>query len=656
MAKVYFVREEISIEVPVGTSVLEAEIQAGLAPDVPCGGQGTCGKCLVKVDGKPVLACQTKVEKDCQVEIPGKKNRGKILSEGFSRKVNFQPELQVKTVWMEKPETGEKKSEWERLVEDVYGISNNKRTSDVDYGCIKTDVKLAGSLYEKRSFNPEWQVAYTDEEILDLRPIVGVHEDSVHGVNSSGEKGDGIFTAAIDLGTTTIVGYLLDGRTGENLAVESRMNPQMQYGGDVIQRANYALEHGTETLSKCVQKTINKILESLIVKTQKAPKIASGRKKVNDQTVNGKTKSAEWMPGVEDIYQVSLVGNTCMHHLFLGISPASLVHAPYTPAISQSLTLRAADYGIHIHPKGQLLLLPNIAGYIGADTSGCLLALRQDLKDEITLMLDIGTNTEMILGNKYGLAACSAASGPAFEGAKIQCGMRGLPGAIDHVKYEDGKWQYTTIGGEKPVGLCGSGLIDLVAELLRAGLLEENGILHSGQERSDTFMLVPPQETVFAQCEQNMSEDAQSEKTECLQRNEKNGSGQSRFENDCGVYLTQKDIGEVQLAKAAIAAGIQLLLKKRSIEESQIQTVYLAGGFGNYMSAENAARIGLIPESFVKKVQCVGNIAGEGAKIALLNKNERHEIENAVRNMEFLELAACPEFQDCFVDELGFER
>ena len=475
-------------------------------------------------------------------------------------------------------------------------------------------------------------------------------------MNSSGEKGDGIFTAAIDLGTTTIVGYLLDGRTGENLAVESRMNPQMQYGGDVIQRANYALEHGTETLSKCVQKTINKILESLIVKTQKAPKIASGRKKVNDQTVNGKTKSAEWMPGVEDIYQVSLVGNTCMHHLFLGISPASLVHAPYTPAISQSLTLRAADYGIHIHPKGQLLLLPNIAGYIGADTSGCLLALRQDLKDEITLMLDIGTNTEMILGNKYGLAACSAASGPAFEGAKIQCGMRGLPGAIDHVKYEDGKWQYTTIGGEKPVGLCGSGLIDLVAELLRAGLLEENGILHSGQERSDTFMLVPPQETVFAQCEQNMSEDAQSEKTECLQRNEKNGSGQSRFENDCGVYLTQKDIGEVQLAKAAIAAGIQLLLKKRSIEESQIQTVYLAGGFGNYMSAENAARIGLIPESFVKKVQCVGNIAGEGAKIALLNKNERHEIENAVRNMEFLELAACPEFQDCFVDELGFER
>ena len=182
-------------------------------------------------------------------------------------------------------------------------------------------------------------------------------------------------------------------------------------------------------------------------------------------------------------------------------------------------------------------------------------------------------------------------------------------------------------------------------------MLEENGILHSGQERSDTFMLVPPQETVFARrirgCK--VRKRVPTEKR-------KKWEWAVAFENDCGVYLTQKDIGEVQLAKAAIAAGIQLLLKKRSIEESQIQTVYLAGGFGNYMNAENADRIGLIPESFVKKVQCVGNIAGEGAKIALLNKNERHEIENAVRNMEFLELAACPEFQDCFVDELGFER
>ena len=429
MAKVYFVREEISIEVPVGTSVLEAEIQAGLAPDVPCGGQGTCGKCLVKVDGKPVLACQTKVEKDCQVEIPGKKNRGKILREGFSRKVNFQPELQVKTVWLEKPETGEKKSEWERLVEAVYENPETEKASHTIQRNIKTDIEIAGSLYKKRISEAEWDVIYIDDEILDLQPCFASQdaskerqEDNYKGVHPL------LFTASIDLGTTTIVGYLLDGRTGETLAVESRMNPQMQYGGDVIQRANYALEHGEDVLSACVRKVINEILESLSVKARKAlpidienrkNEVTNEKKEANEQAVNGKLGSAEWMPGVEDIYQVSLVGNTCMHHLFLGISPASLVHAPYTPAISQSLILRAADYGIHIHQKGQLLLLPNIAGYIGADTSGCLLALRQDLKDEITLMLDIGTNTEMILGNKYGLAACSAASGPAFEGARI---------------------------------------------------------------------------------------------------------------------------------------------------------------------------------------------------------------------------------------------
>lgn len=627
------------MEVPLGMTILEAEIQANLAPDAPCGGTGSCGKCLVKVDGKPVLACQTKVEKDCQVEIPGKKKRGKILSEGFSRNINFQPELRVKTVQLEKPKPGEKRSEWERLLEAVYGEDNANRDNDQkkkpgfqggeswkgrkEY--ISPDVHLAGKLYERRSLGSGWNVIYTDNEILELYP------DTKGRCN--------ICTAAIDLGTTTIVGYLLDGKNGKTLAVESRMNPQVQYGADVIQRANYVLEHGDEglsVLSRSVRETVNEILESLM-------------EKVKNQG-NGKEYKEACRT---NIYQLSLVGNTCMHHLFLGIPPASLVHAPYTPAISQALTLHAGDYDIHIHRKGQLILLPNIAGYIGADTSGCLLALRQDLKEEITLMLDIGTNTEMILGNKDGLAACSAASGPAFEGAKIQCGMRGLPGAIDHVKYENGEWTYTTIGGEKPIGLCGSGLIDLVAELLRTGLLDENGILHSGQEKPDTFVLVPPEKTKYVSRNEDkyvIQADKTGEyKTETYKINT------PYFESTYEVYLTQKDIGEVQLAKAAIAAGIQLLLKKMNVEESQVQTVYLAGGFGNYMNAENAARIGLIPESFVKKVQCVGNAAGEGAKIALLNKKERHEIEDVVEKIEFLELAACPEFQDCFIDELGFE-
>ena len=236
-------------------------------------------------------------------------------------------------------------------------------------------------------------------------------------------------------------------------------------------------------------------------------------------------------------------------------------------------------------------------------------------------MLDIGTNGEMILGNNKHLVTCSTAAGPAFEGAKIECGMRGAAGAVDHVKYEDGKWSYTTVENQAAVGLCGSGLIDLMAGLLDAGLVDENGVLSSGQETKGVFMLVPP---------------------------EKAG-------NDRGVYITQKDIGEVQLAKAAIAAGIQMLMQRLDITEEDIRCVYIAGAFGNYMDPVSAGKIGLLPSSLVKKVKAVGNAAGEGAKIALVNEGEMLQLDQIARNIDFVELAASPEFQDYFIDELSFE-
>ena len=265
-------------------------------------------------------------------------------------------------------------------------------------------------------------------------------------------------------------------------------------------------------------------------------------------------------------------------------------------------------------------MLPDIAGYVGADTCGCLLALRQDLQEEISLMIDIGTNGEMVLGNREHLVTCSTAAGPAFEGAKIECGMRGAAGAVDHVKYEDGKWSYTTVGNKPAVGLCGSGLIDLVAGLLDAGMLDENGALSTGQENQGVFMLVPPEQAG----------------------------------NERGVYLTQKDIGEVQLAKAAIAAGIQMLMERLGITEDEISSVYIAGAFGNYMDPVSAGKIGLIPTALVKEVKPVGNAAGEGAKIALVNENEMLEMDELVRKIDFVELAASAEFQDHFIDELGF--
>lgn len=565
MYRVKFIREGKEIQVEAGTKILEAERMAGLIPDAPCGGQGKCGKCRVKADMQSVLACQTEIRKDMEVDTLVSDSGYEILTEGSERKVTFRPDLTQQKAVLCKPEMGDNSSEWERLV---------RQLANGDH--IKPDLKIASELYRYRKEAEEWYVICAGDEILDI---------------SREEKK--ICFAAFDIGTTTVVGYLLDALDGKVLALKSRMNPQAQYGADVIMRANYALEHGTEELSSCIQKAVDEMTGELAED--------AGRERT-------------------DICQVCVVGNTCMHHLFLGISPASLVHAPYNPAFSQGLTLKAEQYGLHIHRKGQLIMLPDIAGYVGADTCGCILTLRQDKQEETSLMIDIGTNGEMVLGNRERLACCSTAAGPAFEGAKIECGMRGALGAVDHVVYRDGNWEYTTVGNAVPTGLCGSGLIDLVAQLYKAGFIDESGHLESRQKKSNVFMLVPP---------------------------EKSG-------NDRGVYLTQKDIGEVQLAKAAIAAGIHLLMKQLGITEKDIDRVYIAGAFGNYMNPESAAEIGMFPLSLLDKITPVGNAAGEGAKTALLNAQERKEMNQVVRNIEFVELAASPEFQDCFVDELCF--
>ena len=570
MFTVTFVRENIKINVEEGTTLLEAEIRAGLCPDAPCGGQGKCGKCLVKADGEIVKACMTQVKKDVQADTLIREQKAEILTEGLTRPVEYKPGLRQKKIKMEKAVLGDNRSDWERLVELTYEANGKNREN------IRPNLSIASSLYEKMKETDTWHVIYTEDEILAL------NKEAVP-----------FYMAAFDIGTTTVVGYLINAEDGKTEAVESTMNPQTQYGADVIMRANYVLEHEIEPLSSCIRSKIDELLQKL----------------AEDAAIKR-----------EDIYQMSVVGNTCMHHLFLGISPGSLVHAPYNPAFSRRLTLKARDYGLRIHGEAQLLMLPNIAGYVGADTCGCLLAVRQDLKDEMTLMLDIGTNGEMVLGNKEKMAACSTAAGPAFEGAKIECGMRGAPGAVDHVAFENGQWKYTTVGDMPAIGLCGSGLIDLVAQLYQAGLMDEMGHLESGQEDDSVFVLVPP---------------------------DKSG-------NEKGVYLTQKDIREVQLAKAAIAAGMQLLMKELQITEKEIEKVYIAGAFGNYMNPASACAIGMIPLSLQEKVEPVGNAAGEGAKIALLNTDELHMADKLVEGIRFVELAASAEFQDVFVDELAF--
>lgn len=403
------------------------------------------------------------------------------------------------------------------------------------------------------------------------------------GVNSvSGEAwpwGDG-YAAAFDLGTTSIAGYLLC-RDGAEVRA-GMLNPQSQYGADVITRADWALAHGTEALSGCVREALDGLLGDLC----------------RDAGIQR-----------EQVKAVCIVGNTCMHHFLLNISPDPLVHAPYHPAVKEALLLEAADCGFHAHPDAKLFLPPVIAGFVGSDTVGCLLAGDWENKEVLTLLIDIGTNGELVLGTRRRMIACSTAAGPAFEGAKIQCGMRGAPGAVDHVSLEDGRIVWSVVGGGEAKGICGSGLIDLIAVLRKTGDIDESGRLTAGAD----YRL-----------------------------------------GDTAVVLTQKDVREVQLAKAAVAAGIRLMAGRLGVELEEICRVTVAGAFGSYMDADSACDIGLIPDELRGKICAVGNAAGEGAKQVIRRRDAWDRAQRLARQAEFLELASIPEFQDEFVNELEF--
>lgn len=413
------------------------------------------------------------------------------------------------------------------------------------------------------------------------------------------------YMAAVDIGTTTIASYLLDGRNGRQICTASCLNPQTAYGADVISRAEYTLKYGSAELTKCIQDAVNSLLLEL---SQKAG------------------------ADIKEIRQICLVGNTCMHHIFFGLPMDSLVLAPYEPYEKKMVRGKASDFNIQIHPEGELIFLPVIAGFVGADTMGCLLAIRPDLEEKMSLIIDIGTNGELVLGNKEKMVCCSTAAGPAFEGAKIECGMRGAQGAVDHIFYSEGSFHVSVIGGGRPKGLCGSGLIDVTACLRKMGLMDEAGRLLGKEETEKLYGKEIAGHIV-----------------------ERDGRNAFVFCTDTpSVFLTQKDIGEVQLAKGAIAAGIFLLEKYLGITHEQVDRVYIAGAFGNYMDTDNACDIGLLPQSLRKRIVSIGNAAGEGAKIALKNSGELELTETLRSQINFLELASMAEFQDCFIDELEF--
>ena len=469
--RVTFLPQNLTVSVPGGRSLLRAQIDAGLRPDAPCAGHGTCGKCRVELDGQAVLACQTAVDRDMTVCI---RDTGDltILTEGLT-------------------------------------------------------------------------AAVTPDGIDD-------------------------YVLACDIGTTTVAVYLLDGHTGALLARSSAMNPQRQFGADVISRIQHALRGGAAELRDAIRDTLRALCAD-----------AAARAGIDPAAIS----------------RAAIAGNPAMHHLLLGIDPKPLVTPPYMPRVREALAIGCAR------------VLPNIAGFVGGDTVGCMTATRFDQREALTLLLDIGTNGEMVLGDRHRRVACSAAAGPAFEGAKISCGMGGAPGAVEHVTLKNGQLSYSVIGGGEPKGLCGSGLLDLVAALLELGIIDG-----SGRMAEKTFVLCP------------------------------------------NVTLTQKDVREVQLAKAAIRAGIELLCAHLGSKPEDIQAVLLAGAFGSYMNPASACRIGMIPPVLLERIQSIGNAAGEGAKLCALSGAEYAYSQSLAENTEFLELASLAQFQDCYVDALEFEE
>ncbi len=585
--------QDVTVTVEEGTDLLAAQIQAGLHPDAPCGGKGTCGKCLVNiVEGEPSgvqKACTTKIKSDMTVNLQTGGGHS-ILLEGVQRKIEINSSVKSLNVTVKPCELGSNLSDWKRLKLAV------AEAAGMDEAEIVPNRRLTADLYQTLQDNDySLNVVMCGNEILNLRAAA-----------------DPVYVMAFDIGTTTIVGYLLDITDGKELAVSSMLNPQSQYGADVIERSNYAISDGVEELSSLVHEALNQLIE-------KAVKQAGIAK--------------------ESIYMISVVGNTCMHHLFAGISPKALVHAPYNPTISESMMLKASDMEINIFPDGRVMLLPNIAGFVGADTVGVLLATEFDTLEELSLVIDIGTNGEMVMGDKNRRIACSTAAGPAFEGAKITCGMRGAKGAIDHVKWEDGQLTYSVIGGGKPIGICGSGLMDIVTFLLEGGLMDEMGRMMDEDEYES--------EIAQACASRIIRVEPRNMKAFLLADEQESGNGEK-------VYLSQKDIREVQLAKSAMAAGVTLMADTLGVEISDIKKVMIAGAFGNYMSPHSACGIGMIPQELEDRIVPVGNAAGEGAKIAALNQAEYERCQKMAVECEFLELATHPDFQDTYVDLMEF--
>jgi uncharacterized 2Fe-2S/4Fe-4S cluster protein (DUF4445 family) len=576
------VNQDLKILVDEGSLVGDILREENQGVDFPCNGQGTCGKCRVKVSGPTNphtaaekghlneadlaagirLACQARVMGPIEVELAGAK-AGSILSAGFFQLDRLDPG-------------------WERTVISKPAlVSWENITKELSPGVHPT-----ADLLQKITRLP-----FNDEQLA-----VEIFNGRVIEINPPGEMKDK-FAVAVDIGTTTVAAYLVDFKSGRVVKTASGYNPQAAFGADVVSRIGAAgTPDGLEKLHRLIIDKINDLLAEL----------------ARERDISS-----------EQILQLNLVGNSCMTHLLLKVDPSSLGKKPFEPVFKCPVEVSPAELGVKLNQAGLVNILPGIGGFVGSDITAGVLACHLK-SDQTELLIDIGTNGEVVLTGKGRMLACSTAAGPAFEGTNIACGMLAQPGAITDIHFAaDGDaFQLTTIGNEDVRGICGTGLVRILAELLKKGMITESGRFEDGINDPNYD---PDQKRYYL--------------------------AQNNFNP---IYLSQADIRQFQLAKGAIRTGLELLMKRLAITPADLDTVYLAGAFGTYLNPADAIFLGLLPEVPLDRIKPVGNTAGMGAIISILSQSAMERLSSLTGTIEHIELADDPGFLDVFTESMLF--
>jgi uncharacterized 2Fe-2S/4Fe-4S cluster protein (DUF4445 family) len=597
------------VRVPTGVSVFDAASWNGIAIDSTCGGHGTCKKCKIQVLNGTVpvhrldtrsftpdqlaagwrLACLAQATADLKIDVPPLTTRPKAATLGVGRQVILRPAVQKRYVELTEPTLADQRTDLQRLTD---AIEDLELTPDL-HALRRLPTVLRQADYKVTA-------VIVDEALIDVEP---------------GDTTDRRFAIAFDLGTTTVVATLLDTATGTPAAVDSMLNKQQPFGGDVITRISATMmdPEALPRLRSLAQQTLAELARNVL---------------------------AEAEVDAAEVYEVALAGNATMTALVLGIDPEPLGVAPFVMSTTTMPVILASELGLDLHPQARAVLFPALGAYVGGDIVSGMLATGMDRDKRTRLFIDVGTNCEIVLSDGDTILSTAAPAGPAFEGGAIRCGMRAADGAVEGVRIDEdveGGVRLQVIGDVPAEGICGSGLVDAVSELVRAGLLDSSGRFVSDERAKEIAPHVSDRLTAIGQ-----------ERVFVLERREPTSPPEET------VYLSQRDVRELQFAKGAIATGWTLLLEQLGLEHSDVQQVLLAGSFGSYLSPAAAVRIGLVPKIPVLRIVSAGNVAGEGAKMSLLSIRERAGAAALLEEVAYVELSDRTDFNDRFVDLLAF--